>query len=50
MEKALETLKESEKRLCELLERSIDPNAVQKALEAVRNAIVVLTAGRNQDP
>jgi hypothetical protein len=48
MEKALENLKESEKLLCELLERSIDSDTVQKALDSVRDAISVLTAGRGQ--
>jgi hypothetical protein len=48
MEKTLETLEESEKRLCELLERAIEPATVQQALEAVRNAISVLKTGQNQ--
>jgi hypothetical protein len=48
MEKTLETLKESEKCLCELLGRCIDPAVVQQALDAVRNAISILKTGRNQ--
>ena len=50
MENAVETLKETEKHLCELLEkRSIDSKAVQEALEAIRDAISLLTTGRKQD-